>query len=78
MIAETVTLPAWHPAVIKAACWLRQHLNSSMWDTIDKEFEEYFNCKIIRGERITTDGSNTTVCIEFAAPEHTAFMLRWS
>jgi hypothetical protein len=43
-----VCLPAdWGP-VQKAAVWLREHLDIPDYETIESQFEEYFNCKVIR------------------------------
>ena len=43
-----VCLPADQVPVQNAAQWLRQHLNIPDYETMEPQFEEYFNCKVVR------------------------------
>ena len=45
---RSVCLPADQGAVLNAAQWLRQHLDIPDYETMDSQFEEYFNCKVVR------------------------------
>ncbi len=43
-----VCLSADRGPVYKAAVWLRKHLDIPDYETMDSQFEEYFNCKVVR------------------------------
>ena len=43
-----VCLPADQGPVLNAAQWLRQHLDIPDYETMESQFEEYFNCKVVR------------------------------
>lgn len=60
-----------------AAIWLRQELDIHPQQTIFKEFEKYFNCKITVGD--PKDPWYMPDSVEFLS-EHDAviFLLRWS
>ena len=45
---RSVCLPADQGPVLNAAQWLRQHLNIPDYETMESQFEEYFNCKVVR------------------------------
>ena len=45
---RSVCLPADQGPVLNAAQWLRQHLDIPDYETMDPQFEEYFNCKVVR------------------------------
>ena len=45
---RSVCLPANRGAVLNAAVWLRKHLDIPDYETMDSQFEEYFNCKVVR------------------------------
>ena len=41
-------LPGDHESLNNAGIWLREHLNIPHQLTIFEQFEEYFNCKVVR------------------------------
>lgn len=43
-----VCLPAYKGPVLNAAQWLRQHLNIPEYETMERQFEEYFRCRVVR------------------------------
>jgi len=43
-----VCLPADQGPVLNAAVWLRQHLDIPKYENMESQFEEYFNCKVVR------------------------------
>ncbi len=43
-----VRLSADRGPVYKAAQWLRQHLKIPKYENMEPQFEEYFNCKVVR------------------------------
>ena len=43
-----VCLPAHEGPVQNAAQWLRQQLNIPHYENMEKEFEEYFRCRVVR------------------------------
>ena len=43
-----VRLSADRGPVYNAAQWLRQHLDIPDYETMESQFEEYFNCKVVR------------------------------
>jgi len=45
---KLVCLPADQGPVYKAAVWLRKHLDIPAYETMESQFEEYFNCKVVR------------------------------
>ena len=45
---RSVCLPAYRGTVLNAAQWLRQHLDIPDYETMESQFEEYFNCKVVR------------------------------
>lgn len=45
---KLVCLPADRGAVLNAAVWLRRHLDIPEYETMERQFEEYFNCKVVR------------------------------
>ena len=45
---KLVCLPADRGPVLNAAQWLRQHLDIPDYETMEPQFEEYFNCKVVR------------------------------
>ena len=48
MMTRLVCLPAHKGPVLNAAQWLRQHLDIPDYETMESQFEEYFNCKVVR------------------------------
>jgi len=45
---KLVCLPVDRGPVLKAATWLRQHLDIPDYETMESEFEEYFRCRVVR------------------------------
>lgn len=43
-----VCLSAHEGPVMNAAVWLRQHLDIPEYETMEKHFEEYFGCRVVR------------------------------
>ena len=48
MMDKLVCLPADRGPVLNAAQWLRQHLDIPKYENMESQFEEYFNCKVVR------------------------------
>ena len=76
--ASTVRLPGWSDSVIRAAEWLRKHQNIPDYETLEREFAEYFRCRVV-----TNDGWNRVdhcaVFVEFDSESAvTMFVLKWS
>lgn len=63
-----------HPAVLKAARWVRYEYDVPRSMTIDQEFEQVLNCKIHRDYN-----SHRLGTIEFTtASDAMLFVLKWS
>ncbi len=45
---KLVCLPADRGPVLNAAVWLREHLDIPDYETMESQYEEYFNCKVVR------------------------------
>ena len=45
---KLVCLLADQGPVLNAAVWLREHLDIPDYETMESQFEEYFNCKVVR------------------------------
>lgn len=71
-----VRLPAWNGPVLKAAIWLRRHMNIPHYQSIDREFAEYFGCRMIKD--CDGDYRRPTIYAEFDEAGATLFALRWS
>lgn len=63
-------------AVLNAAEWLRQHLNTPDYESIDHEFEQHFGCRIRRAP--PDDFVFGEVYAEFDEQTAALFLLRWS
>lgn len=72
----TVRLKADQGAVLNAAEWLRQHLNTPDYNSVDTEFEQHFGCKIRREP--PDDFVYGKIYAEFDEQAAVAFLLRWS
>lgn len=76
-MSRLVCLPANTGPVLNAAQWLRQHLNIPEYETMESQFEEYFNCKVVR-----EPPHDLVYGRVYAVFEHgedvTMFILRWS
>jgi len=48
MMTRLVCLPAHKGPVLNAAIWLRQHLDIPEYETMERQFEEYFRCRVVR------------------------------
>ena len=70
-------LPGEHEALNNAAIWLREHLQVPKNQTIFKQFEEHFNCRIDVDDRRDYFMQPNKVVFETGA-DVTAFVLRWS
>ncbi len=72
-----VCLPAYRGPVLNAAQWLRQHLDIPKYENMEPQFEEYFNCKVVR------DPAHDLVYGKIFAvfdceQDATMFILKWS
>jgi hypothetical protein len=69
---------AWSPAAIRAAEWIRQHTSKPLWESIDTEFEEHFQCKLIQQSNGIGLCPESVLYLEFEPEQATLFLLRWS
>lgn len=74
---NTVRLPGWSNPVHRAADWLRDHHNIPDYQSLEKEFAEYFNCRIIRNDE-WNQVDNRAVFVEFDEAGAAMFLLRWA
>lgn len=72
----TVRIKTDQDAVLNAAEWLRQHLNTPDYDSVDTEFEQYFGCRVVRAP--PNDFVFGEVYVEFDEQTAALFLLRWS
>jgi hypothetical protein len=76
VVMTTARLKADQGAVLNATQWLRQHLNTPDYDSVDTEFEQHFGCKI---RRVSPDDFvYGKIYAEFEESEAVAFLLRWA
>ena len=73
----TNTLPGNHVALENAAVWLREHFDVPGDQTIFKQFEEHFRCRIDVDDRTDNWMQPNRVTFENSAAL-TEFLLRWT
>ena len=72
-----VCLSADRGPVYKAAVWLRKHLDIPDYETMESQFEEYFNCKVVREP--PHDLVHGRICAVFDSEQDAAwFIMKWS
>lgn len=75
---NTVRLPGWSDPVTRAAKWLRDHLSIPDYESLDREFSEYFRCRLVKNDQ-WNGYDDCAIFVEFdSEPEATVFLLRWS
>jgi len=62
-------------AVINAARWLREHLDIPMYERIDGQFKNYFNCDLVR--KPSQDFVTITTYVAFEESEAALFIHKW-
>ena len=76
-VGVTNVLPGSHSSAQNAGVWLREHLNVPSSQTIFKQFEEYFNCKIDVDNRRDYWMEPNKIVFNSSA-DLLAFVLKWS
>ena len=71
-----VRIKANQDAVLNAAEWLRQHLNTPDYEAVDTDFEQHFGCRVVREP--PDDFVFGEVYAEFDEQAAAMFLLRWS
>lgn len=46
IVSKVVRLPGWEYPAVNAAQWLREHLSIPEYEMLEKQFCDYFNCKL--------------------------------
>lgn len=74
---KLVCLSADRGPVYNAATWLREHLDIPDYETMESQFEEYFNCKVVREP--PHDLVHGRIYAVFDSEQDTSwFILKWS
>lgn len=74
---KTVRLPGWSDPAIRAADWLRDHLDIPNYESLESEFAEYFHCRVVKNDEWNCV-DDCAVFLEFDEAEAAMFLLRWS